>query len=147
MHIRKAQLSDLARLVEHNQMMAQETEDRTLDHDTLKAGLQAVLHDPNKGFYLVAEDNGAVIANLMITFEWSDWRNGQMWWFQSVFVRPEARGQGVFARMYAHVLDMAKAEGVKELRLYVEKTNVRAQEVYRRLGMEASHYDMWEVEV
>ena len=147
MKIRRANLEDHKSIVAHNQAMAMETENRRLDADKIEPGVAAVLNDPNKGFYLVAEENGNVIGSLMVTYEWSDWRNGMMWWFQSVYVLPEGRGKGIFKAMYNEVMTLAKAADAKELRLYVEKENVNAQKVYAALGMRVSHYDMWEVEV
>ena len=145
--IRNAGIHDVAVLADHNQAMAVETEDRHLNREIIEAGLQEVLSHPEKGFYMVAEAEGQIVANLMITVEWSDWRNAPMWWFQSVYVRPEHRQQGVFKLMYQEVMDQARNQGVKELRLYVEKSNVRAQKVYEQLGMAESHYLMYEVEV
>ncbi|MBK9450433.1 MAG: GNAT family N-acetyltransferase [Bacteroidetes bacterium] len=145
--IRPATKADFAVLVANNQAMAMETENRQLDNQILSGGVQNLLDDPNKGFYIVAEENGQVVGNLMITKEWSDWRNGDMWWFQSVFVHPEHRGKGIFKALYQHVMDLAKENGIKELRLYVEHDNVVAQKVYAALGMVKSHYDMWEVGV
>lgn len=145
--IRTAFPSEAQIIAEHNVEMAKETEDRPLDFDTTHIGVKAVLNDPGKGFYLVAEASGRIVANLMITFEWSDWRNGNMWWFQSVFVKKEWRKRGIFKLMYDRVMDMAKEKSVKELRLYVDKSNTAAQAVYEQLGMEESHYLMYEVPV
>ncbi|MBP6639746.1 MAG: GNAT family N-acetyltransferase [Bacteroidia bacterium] len=145
--IRPATKADFTVLVANNQAMAMETENRQLDNQILSGGVQNLLDDPNKGFYIVAEENGQVVGNLMITKEWSDWRNGDMWWFQSVFVHPEHRGKGIFKALYQHVMALAKENGIKELRLYVEHDNVVAQKVYAALGMVKSHYDMWEVGV
>lgn len=145
--IRPATKADFTVLVANNQAMAMETENRQLDNQILSGGVQNLLDDPNKGFYIVAEENGQVVGNLMITKEWSDWRNGDMWWFQSVFVHPEHRGKGIFKALYQHVMALAKENGIKELRLYVEHDNVVAQKVYAALGMAKSHYDMWEVGV
>lgn len=147
MKIRRASVQDHQNIVAHNQAMAMETENRILESDKIEPGVAAVLNDSNKGFYLVAEENEKVIGSLMVTFEWSDWRNGIMWWFQSVYVSPEARGKGVFKALYQEVMQMAKAADAKELRLYVEKENIAAQKVYAALGMQLSHYDMWEVKV
>lgn len=142
--IRKATSDDLTLLADHNQAMALETENRQLDRLTVTEGVRAVLNDPQKGHYWVAEYEGAVVANLMITIEWSDWRNAPVWWFQSVYVKPEHRGKSLFSRMYRHIEAEARSSGVRELRLYVEKTNEHAQMVYRKLGMEQSHYYMFE---
>lgn len=147
MKIREATPQDAALIAQFNQKMARETEGRELPDEIIQPGVRAVLEDKNKGFYLVAEEGEKVMGGLMITYEWSDWRNGPMWWFQSVFVVPEARGKGVFKQMYHHVMALAKQNGVKELRLYVEKENERAQAVYEKLGMTESHYYMYEVAV
>ena len=143
--IRPASLSDLAVLVANNQAMAMETEDRMLDDETLRNGVRRLLEDSSKGFYLVAEIEGQIVGNLMITSEWSDWRNGEMWWFQSVYVDADHRGAGIFKALYHHVYQLAKTSGAKELRLYVEHDNVVAQKVYASMGMQKSHYEMWEV--
>lgn len=146
--IRKAILADADTIATFNQRMALETEGVVLPDEKIRPGVKAVLEDPSKGFYLVAETaEWGVVGGLMITFEWSDWRNAPMWWFQSVFVVPEARGQKVFSGLYQFVMDLAKAEGVKILRLYVERENERAQKVYQQLGMAESHYLMYEVGV
>jgi GNAT superfamily N-acetyltransferase len=145
--IRAAQNADFEVLVANNQAMAMETENRHLDDHVLRGGVQNLLDDPNKGFYIVAEAEGKVVGNLMITKEWSDWRNGDMWWFQSVYVHPDHRGSGVFKALYQYVMRMAKENNIKELRLYVEQNNAVAQRVYASLGMVKSHYDMWEVGV
>lgn len=146
-HLRNALLPDLAVLADHNQAMAEETEGRKLDRKTIEAGLNAVLSDPHKGFYLIAEEDGNTVGNLMITFEWSDWRNGMMWWFQSVYIRPEHRKKGLFRQMYQHILDVARTKNIREVRLYVDKDNVEAQKVYESLGMIQSHYLMYEIEL
>jgi len=146
--LRKATLDDLAILADHNQAMAEETENKTLNREVLENGLGTVLTDESKGFYLVAvDDKEQVAANLMITIEWSDWRNAPVWWFQSVYVRLEHRRKGIFAQMYEEVKAMAKAANVPELRLYVEKENTSAQKVYEQLGMAQSHYLMYEVDL
>lgn len=143
--IRPALATDLQALIDNNQAMAWETEQRHLDNEVLTKGVAGLLHDASKGFYLIAEVEGTVAGSLMITSEWSDWRNGEMWWFQSVFVRPEFRAIGVFKAMFNHVAALAKVQDVKELRLYVERDNLRAQKVYGTLGMSHSHYDLWEM--
>lgn len=147
MHIRPATTQDHAALVANNQAMAWETESRHLDDAVLSAGVRALLDDPRKGFYLVAEAEGQIVGSLMVTSEWSDWRNGEMWWFQSVYVLPAWRKHGVFKAMYAEVMRLARAGGARELRLYVERDNHVAQRTYAAMGMAHSHYDMWEVTV
>lgn len=143
--IRHATLEDSLILARHNQAMAIETENRELPDEIIVPGVEAVLADPNKGFYLVNEEEGQVNGNLMVTYEWSDWRNGTIWWIQSVYVRPEARGRGIFGGLFRRVQGMAKAMGVKEIRLYADLGNASAHEVYLKLGMHRSHYQMFEM--
>lgn len=136
---------DVPALVEFNQSMALETEGKTLDEGVLSRGVSAVFEDSSKGFYVVAESGDGIAGGLMVTFEWSDWRNQWFWWIQSVYIRPDARGRGVYRRLYEFVRDCAAATGnVCGFRLYVEKENVGAQRVYEKLGMEESHYIMYE---
>lgn len=145
MNIRTAKSADADSMVEFNQAMALETEGKHLDGKTLKKGVEAVFDDEQKGFYVVAESDGRIMGGLMVTFEWSDWRNGWFWWIQSVYIRPEARGQRVYAKLYDFVKERAAARGnVCGFRLYVENDNSLAQRVYERVGMEASHYLMFE---
>ncbi len=144
-NIRRASSSDANSLVEFNQAMAMETEGRMLDEPTLKGGVEAVFADATKGFYVVAEENGTIVAGLMVTSEWSDWRNAWFWWIQSVYVRPEYRGRVIYSQMYEFVKDLAGENGnICGFRLYVEKENLKAQRVYQKTGMEASHYLMFE---
>jgi ribosomal protein S18 acetylase RimI-like enzyme len=144
MIIRKANTTDADVIIEFQKAMALETENLILDSETLLKGVMAVFEDKGKGQYFVAEDNAKVVASLMITFEWSDWRNAIVWWFQSVYVIPEFRRQGIFRMMY----DFIKNEGLKEniagMRLYVESENHRAQKTYEALGMNGSHYKTYE---
>ena len=125
--------------------MAQETEEKTLLPAVILAGVKALLANPAYGFYLVAEMDEKVVACLMITTEWSDWRNGVFWWIQSVFVIPDYRRQGIYRRMYERVKDLASQEpNVCGFRLYVERDNMRAQSTYRSLGMVETPYRMFE---
>jgi ribosomal protein S18 acetylase RimI-like enzyme len=143
--VRLAEEKDSAALVRFNQAMAMETEEKLLDIETLKQGVQAVFQDSSKGFYLVAETGSEVIGCLMITFEWSDWRNAWFWWIQSVYVVPEYRKQGVYRRLYEFVKNKAKeSKQVCGFRLYVDQNNKIAQKVYKNLGMEESNYIMFE---
>jgi ribosomal protein S18 acetylase RimI-like enzyme len=148
MQIRQATRSDAATIVAFNAAMAEETEHLALDRKRLLAGVEAVLNDPSKGFYLVAcAGDGRIAGQLMITYEWSDWRNGNFWWIQSVYVDPEFRGQGVFQRLYYETERMARVSGEScGLRLYVEGENRRAQQVYERLGMRQTSYRFFEVD-
>lgn len=143
--IRAATADDLEALVEYNGLMALESEGKELDLELLRPGVAAALADPHKGRYFVAEEDGAVLGQLMFTYEWSDWRNGWFWWIQSVYVRPEARRRGVFRALYEHVQRAARAEPrVIGLRLYVERDNHVAQQTYQRLGMERTGYQVLE---
>jgi GNAT superfamily N-acetyltransferase len=145
MNIRTANPEDADSLAEFNQAMALETEGKRLDPQILESGVKAVFRDESKGFYVVAEDGGKIVGGLMITFEWSDWRNAWFWWIQSVYTLPESRGQGVYRGLYQFVVNKAAEQGnVCGFRLYVEKENARAQKVYEKLGMEISHYLMYE---
>ena len=127
--------------------MAAETEDMALDPDTVGPGVDAVLADSSLGFYLVVEIDGKPAGQLMVTYEWSDWRNGLWWWIQSVYVRPEYRRRGVYSALHRHVAEEAQAAGgVCGLRLYVEQENTTAQQVYRSLEMYPTRYHMYEVE-
>jgi ribosomal protein S18 acetylase RimI-like enzyme len=140
-----AEQSDLGLLVNFNQLMAWETEQKKLDEITLSQGVAALIADDNKGFYLVAEQHGQVVGSLMVTTEWSDWRNGVFWWVQSVYISPDYRRQGIYGQLYAQVKTLAEQQqNVCGFRLYVEKENVIAQKTYASLGMEQSHYLMYE---
>jgi ribosomal protein S18 acetylase RimI-like enzyme len=143
--LRRATRADAEVIARHNQALAWESEREKLSPDTAIRGVQAVLEDPHKGFYLVAETVGRIIGQLLITYEWSDWRNKTFWWIQSVYVRPEYRRQGIFRRLYREIGRLALAEGqVAGFRLYVAQTNRSAQATYRRLGMAAAKYVLFE---
>ena len=143
--IRIANHNDAAALVEFNQSMAWETENKKLDAEILHKGVTGLILDANKGFYLVAEQNGQVVGSLMVTTEWSDWRNGVFWWIQSVYILPDFRRQGIYAALYKQVKELAQIQGdVCGFRLYVEKENHVAQATYSALGMHESHYLMFE---
>ena len=146
-HIRRAIPSDFAFIVESNIIMAHETEDLSLDEAKVRSGVGAVLADSSLGFYLVAEVDGRPAGQLMVTYEWSDWRNGLWWWIQSVYVRPEHRRRGVYSSLHEHVAEAARAAGgVVGLRLYVEQENTVAQGVYQSLDMYPTRYHMYEIE-
>jgi GNAT superfamily N-acetyltransferase len=144
MKIRHAERGDLAAIAEWNAAMAWETEQKRLDLEVLTRGVAAVFDEPRRGFYLIAECDGRAVGCLLVTYEWSDWRNGDFWWIQSVYVMPEARRGGVFRALYSDVAQRAKSAGAVGLRLYVETENHRAQNTYRELGMEQCHYFMYE---
>lgn len=146
MNIRKGILQDAAIIAEFNIKLAHESEDLRLDLDTVTQGTTALLKDPAKGVYFVVEEDSKLVGQLLITFEWSDWRNGNFWWIQSVFVKKEFRGRGVFASLLEHVQRLAREEGnVCGLRLYVEKENERARRAYLKLGFEQTHYQIFEL--
>lgn len=143
--VRPARPSDHAALCAFNQAMALESEGRELDADTLARGVRAVLDDPSRGRYLVAERDGRVVGQLMLTFEWSDWRNGLFWWIQSVYVEPSARRSGVYRALHERVLTLARESGEAcGVRLYVEVENHVARATYERLGMQPCRYGMYE---
>ena len=143
--IRDAMPADRDFLVDCARAMARETEHLELDLATLRAGITALLGDPARGRVFVAELAGAPTATLMLTCEWSDWRNGFFWWIQSVYVVPEARRRGLYRMLHEHVRDIAaQTDDVCGLRLYVERENHAAQATYRRMGMTETHYRLYE---
>jgi ribosomal protein S18 acetylase RimI-like enzyme len=145
MKIRRACIDDAAALSKFNQNMALETEGIELIPEIIAAGVKTMIENPQMGFYLVAEENGSIAAALMTTTEWSDWRNGLFWWIQSVYVLPEYRRQGLYRRLYEEVKSLAEKEtGVCGFRLYVEHENIAAQKTYRSLGMDETHYKLYE---
>ncbi|MDZ7738340.1 MAG: GNAT family N-acetyltransferase [Bacteroidales bacterium] len=142
--IREARIIDAEEIIAFQKKMAMETEDMDLDHDIINQGVHAVFADPHKGSYYVAEYKGEVIGSLLITYEWSDWRNSFVWWLQSVYIIPEHRRKGIFKEMYLHVKETALQNNVSGLRLYVEQENVNAQKTYEAMGMKSDHYRMYE---
>ena len=145
--IRRATLDDLKTLVEFNAVIAQETEGKSLELERLRSGVKALFDDDGRGFYFVAEDSGRVVGQLLITTEWSDWRNAYYWWIQSVYVTPEFRRRGVYRNLHNHVMAESRSRGdVCGLRLYVDRDNKVAQRVYANLEMQHSHYDLWEID-
>ena len=142
--VRPATTADVPVIVEYNRRLARETEHLELDPAIVTAGVVAIITDAaGKGPYYLACDAADIVGQMQTTFEWSDWRNGWFWWFQSVYVRADARGRGVFRALYQHVRDEARAAGdVIGLRLYVERNNSVAQATYTRLGMEVIHFDL-----
>lgn len=142
--IRKATPEDAAVIIDFQQKMAWETEQMTLVEEIIIKGVNAVFDDSSRGQYWVAEDSGLVAASLLITSEWSDWRNSSVWWFQSVYVLPEFRRTGIFRAMYQHIKNEADDHNISGLRLYVETNNLKAQHTYEALGMKSLHYKMYE---
>jgi ribosomal protein S18 acetylase RimI-like enzyme len=148
LRIRDAMPADGEFLARGNEAMALETEHKRLDPQVVRHGVAAALGDRAHGRYFVAEDDaGHPVGQLMVTYEWSDWRNGQFWWIQSVYVLPAARKQGVFRALYDHVDALTRSTpGVIGLRLYVESDNVAAQRTYERCGMDDAGYRVFEVD-
>jgi GNAT superfamily N-acetyltransferase len=145
--LRPAQLADADTIMEFNCRLARETEGRELDPSRIGPGVRAVLADATKGRYLVAECDGRVVGQLMLTFEWSDWRNGMFWWIQSVYVDEAFRGRGVFSQLYRAVESEARADAsVCGLRLYMEPHNQRAKAAYLKLGMVPAGYELYEID-
>ena len=143
--VRDARASDAEVLVAFNAAMARETEALELDLARLRSGVAAALSDSGKGRYLLAELDGRAAGCLLITREWSDWRNGWVWWIQSVYVAPDARRRGVYTALHRAVLDRARASGdVVGVRLYVDRDNRRAQATYQKLGMKEARYLLYE---
>ncbi len=157
--IREAVPGDVEILAEYNRRLAWETEHRELDLNVVRLGVDALIRDRAKGVYFVADtalgverEPGegrarGVIGQCCVTYEWSDWRNGNMWWFQSVYVEAAWRARGVFRSLFEHVHQDAMRRGVVALRLYVEEDNEGAQEVYRRRGMVQTAYRVFEREL
>jgi GNAT superfamily N-acetyltransferase len=142
--VRAARTADIEALVDFNAEMALETESKVLDRAVVQAGVHAVFAEPCRGFYLVAEVDAAVAGCLLITYEWSDWRNGDWWWLQSVYVAQAHRRHGVFRALYAEVERRAGArEDVVGVRLYVERDNTHAQRTYTALGFAEDGYRMY----
>jgi GNAT superfamily N-acetyltransferase len=142
--IRKATPSDSSSIIDFQLKMAWETENINLVPEIVTKGVAAVFHNQSRGQYFVAESEGSVVASLLITYEWSDWRNCNVWWFQSVYVVPEFRRQGVFRKMYSHIRELAEKQDIAGLRLYVETKNSSAQKTYEALGMSSEHYSFYE---
>jgi GNAT superfamily N-acetyltransferase len=145
MKIRKAKPADAAVIAEFNRNLAWETEKLKLNDRVVDRGVRSLLNDASKGIYFVAEQDGKVIGQLMITYEWSDWRDGNIWWIQSVYVASDFRQQGVFRKLFQHVKKLGRSRrDVCGLRLYVEKNNRRAHRAYERLGMKHTPYEIYE---
>ena len=145
--IRHARIEDAQSIADFQLAMALETENKKLDPATVLAAVKSVFSDTQKGFYLVADVDGEVAGSLMITYEWSDWRNGNMWYIQSVYVLPPHRGKGLFSGMYRKVIALAKDANATYVRLYVETENEKAQRTYEKLGMKKMPYFMYDVKV
>ena len=136
---------DIATLAENNISMAMETENNILDKNTITKGVSSIINDRTKGIYWVMEIGGNLVGQLMITYEWSDWRNGTMWWIQSVYVPEIYRRQGIYSSLYENLVHLANSDrDCCGIRLYVEKNNLRAAETYSKLGMVNAGYEIME---
>ncbi len=145
--VRTATRNDIDTIVGFNDGLARETENKSLDLDVVRAGVENFLSVSSRGRYFLAETEGEVIGQIMTTYEWSDWRNGNFWWLQSVYVAPAARGKGVFSTVLAHIQSLAEADAsVCGVRLYVDKDNRTAQKTYRTRGFEFSNYEVMALE-
>ena len=134
-------------IAEFNLLLAKETEGLHLDPPRVNAGVAALLADPSKGIYYLAEVKGTIAGQLMITYEWSDWRNGMIWWLQSVYVRRDFRRKGVFRELFRHLQDLARSQDeVCTLRLYMHSENHTARSSYEKLGMSRTQYEVFELE-
>jgi ribosomal protein S18 acetylase RimI-like enzyme len=143
-HVRPARQEDVSLMVRWQMAMALETEDKPLDEAVLARGIRRAFEDERKGRYFIAEIEGRPAGTLMLTWEWSDWRDGWWWWIQSVFVDEAFRRRGVYRALYAHVLELAQADPeVRGIRLYVEHENANARRTYEFLGMKESGYVMY----
>jgi GNAT superfamily N-acetyltransferase len=145
MIVRKAVPEETQQITKFQLAMALETENIILDPETVRLGVQTVFSDSAKGNYFIVEEDGQVIASLLTTFEWSDWRNGTVLWIQSVYVLPEFRRKGTYKALYGHVRTVVENDNsLKGIRLYADKGNLTAQKVYEKLGMTADHYQLYE---
>lgn len=143
--IRAAKKEEIPVIADFQIGLAEETENVRLNKDVLTTGIEALFADPSKGVYYVAGLEGKVIGCFLITYEWSDWRNGQVWWLQSVYVASSYRRLGVFSQMFAYLRKIISGDpNIIGLRLYVDKSNARAQNVYRSMGMNGDHYTVFE---
>lgn len=145
LEVKKALPQEAAWIVQAQVLMANETENLPLNPDKVVTGVSYIFDHPDRGFYLVAKNETAnLVGCLLILKEWSDWRNGDVWWIHSVYVLPDYRKHGVFRMMFDHAEALARKSQVRGLRLYVDKTNVNAQRVYEKLGMNNDHYELFE---
>ncbi|HYC83630.1 MAG TPA: GNAT family N-acetyltransferase [Chryseosolibacter sp.] len=143
--IRKATRADIPELMIFQIKLAEETENLKLNADILRDGMTAMFDNPAKGEYYVAEIDNQIVGCHMVTYEWSDWRNGVVYWLQSVYVREDYRKHGVFRKMFLNLMNEIRSNpSIAGLRLYVDKTNIRAQQVYAAMGMNGEHYTVFE---
>ena len=147
MIIQKAQQQHISQLASNNVLLAKESEGLTIDIATSNAGVKAVVTDQTKGFYLIALEGKKIVGQLMITYEWSDWRNKQMWWIQSAYVHLQWRQKGVFTQLLHAVKERAQKDGIFELKLYVHIHNTRAISAYEEMKMQQAPYHIYQSEL
>jgi len=145
MKIRVALPEDAEKLAANNVLLARESEGKNIQYETTLRGVREVIDDENKGFYIVAEENGEIIGQAMVTYEWSDWQGKQIWWLQSIYVSREYRKKGVMKAIINEIMKMAKGKNVFMLRLYVYKKNRNAIKAYEKIGMQKAPYFMYEL--
>lgn len=144
MNIRKAKLSDAEAIAKHNVLLAKESEGISLSYDLVFNAVKSLISNKEKGFYIVGEENKKIIGQMMITFEWSDWKNTTIWWMQSVYVQKQWRTKGVFSKLFEYIQQQALQSQIQILRLYVHENNAVAQKVYQQIGMEKQPYLIFE---
>lgn len=147
MKIRNAVLRDSKIIAENNLMLAKESENKNINYKTVLEGVKAVITDRTKGFYLVVEENNEIIGQMMITFEWSDWQNKNIWWLQSVYIPKPWRLKGVFKQLFITIKDLALKNNVKTLKLYVHSNNIKAKQVYHKVKMIKKPYDFYQIKL
>ncbi len=147
MLIRLATLNDAEKIAENNVALALESEGAEICYERTLEGVKKVIKDKGKGFYMVAEENGEIVGQLMVTYEWSDWRAEMMWWLQSIYVKPRWRRKGVMKRMLGKIAEIGKKQGVKKFRLYVHEGNENAKKAYERVGMKKAPYIIYELSI
>jgi GNAT superfamily N-acetyltransferase len=143
--VRQGEPADAPTIVDFQLKMAWETESLKLDELTVTKGVRRIFNEPQRGKYLIAEHRADTVGSMLVLNEWSDWRNGDVLWIHSLYILPDYRAQGIFRRMYEQLkAEVEQDEGLKGLRLYVDRTNVKAQKAYEKMGMTAEHYQMYE---
>lgn len=144
--IRQADADDVTIIADFNIALCRETEGRELDPVTVTEGVRRFVSEPARGRYFVAVIDGEVVGQTAHTFEWSDWRNGEIWWIQSVFVHPRHRSHGVFRSLFRYIKQLGEADAdCCGIRLYMERENDSARQSYLRLGFTETGYEVFEL--
>lgn len=147
MNIRKATKKDIENISKNNILLALESENKSIEYDTVHNGVKNIIDDENKGFYLVFELNNKIVGQLMITYEWSDWYNKMNWWIQSVYIDKSNRRKGIFNYLIDYLKKLAFEKNISILKLYVYKKNLMAKKVYEKLGMNKALYDIYDIKL